>query len=310
MVILAVVERTANDGKLLSDERLILQVGILVKTALSGVHTLLTQACDDLTHVCLRLKVVNAVHHQDVGRGLHRAEDTLDTVKEGARLLGLGRDVLGVTVEERHKGGGGLAAVRPFPDKFGRQTHAAQLTCLVQRVFLIAATENEMVDAKARKDLRNLRGETKLIGHIAHLAASAEGVCDLTADLQVADCCLAAGEVKIVLQIPRANADVAACDIFFKHFPSLGVDLEVILKDHGLRIEMEDVFGILLNDLKQMLDQINELLAEQGEGHIPFPIPVRVRNDKKLFHRRLLLFSDYIIKQRGWRRKSFFARYI
>ena len=60
----------------------------------------------------------------------------------------------------------------------------------------------------------------------------------------------------------------------------LGAHLEVVVDDGHLAVEHEvRVAGVALEQGDQCVDQLDEGEAEVLVGLVPFPIPVRVRND-------------------------------
>ena len=47
---------------------------------------------------------------------------------------------------------------------------------------------------------------------------------------------------------------------------------------------MKDKIGIFFKNGEQPIDQICQFQAEHGKRHIPFPVPMRVRNYDEFFH--------------------------
>ena len=80
--------------------------------------------------------------------------------------------------------------------------------------------------------------------------------------------------------VPRPDADAAGRGQRPQRFLGLGPHLEIVVDDGHLPVEHEvGVAGITLEERDQRVDQLNEGEAEFLVGLVPFPVPVRMRND-------------------------------
>ena len=100
------------------------------------------------------------------------------------------------------------------------------------------------------------------------------------AHLQVAHDRLARGEELVHQDVPGPHAHPAGRGQRPQPPLGLGPHLEVVV-DHGhLPVEHEvGVAGVALEQGEQRVDQLHQGEAEVLVGLVPFPVPVRVRND-------------------------------
>ena len=113
--------------------------------------------------------------------------------------------------------------------------------------------ENEMVDAEAHEDLRELRDISELVGRVAAAGVSPELRGHIRPDQKVADRRFPGRQKKIVLHVPGPDQDAPLRDIRFKPGFVLRPDLQIILQNDGLRVQMEYIIRLPLQKLEQVV---------------------------------------------------------
>ena len=223
------------------------------------------QLLQNRQQVLLRLQMIDAVHQQPVRcdrlgflRRLHFAE------KE-QRQFRVFRKTLRIVVPAAHKGGQHRRTVGRTPFK---------LIGLRFPLPPVAAPEYAVVDAEAAENLRQLSDQSELVGRIAAPGARSELLRQRGSRQQIPHGGLAAGQEEVVLHIPRPDFQVARTDIPLQFRAAVWPDFQIILQTDGLRIQLEHILRILPVDLQQMIDQVDQPVAEHLERLVPLPVPV------------------------------------
>ncbi len=143
--------------------------------------TVTRQACvhavQDIGQAFLRLKVVNAVHEQQLRHGCMRSHRIAYALRIVRRFADLVRESLGIVVPEGHERSQNIRAVRTLPEEL-------HLVIINQ---LMAAPEDRIVNPKLAQYLGHLRDVSELVRQIADLHDRAEVLSDAMAYQQAAD---------------------------------------------------------------------------------------------------------------------------
>ena len=143
-----------------------------------------------------------------------------------------------------------------------------------------AAPHDGIVESGEAEDLGHLGDVAEHVGQVADLHDAPEGGAADEAHLQVPHDRLARGQELVHQDVPGPHAQPAGGGQ--RPEPALGLraHLEVVV-DHGhLPVEHEvGIAGVALEQRDQGVDQVHQGQAEVLVGLVPFPIPVRVRND-------------------------------
>ena len=134
--------------------------------------------------------------------------------------------------------------------------------------------------SRQSEDLGHLRNVAEHVRQIAHLHDAPEGGAATEAHLEVAHDGLAGGEELVHQDVPGPHADPAGGRQRAEPPLGLGADLEVVVHHGHLPVQHEvGVAGVALEQGEQGVDQLHEGQAEVLVGLVPFPVPMRVRND-------------------------------
>ena len=143
-----------------------------------------------------------------------------------------------------------------------------------------APPDHGVVEAGQVEDLGHLGDVAEHVRQVAQLHHPAEGGPAAEAHLQVAHDRLTRGEEFVHQDVPGPHAHPAGGGQ--RPQPPLGLraDLEVVVDDGHLPVQHEvGVAGVALEEGEQRVDQLHQGEAEVLVGLVPFPVPVRVRND-------------------------------
>ena len=223
---------------------------------------------DDPPELRLGHQVVRPVHAEEVAGD--EVPDLVQVVGGPAHeRLGVVGQRGAVAVADRQVLGPHGRSVRRLPDE-GVPGHLGRH----------ATPHHGVVEAGEAQDLGHLRNVPEHVGQVADVHDAAERGPPLNAHLQVAHDGLARGEELVHEDVPRAHAQPAGGRQRPQPLLGLGTHLEVVVDDRHLPVEHEvGVAGVLLEEGEQVVDQLDEGEAEVLIGLVPFPVPVRVRND-------------------------------
>ena len=140
--------------------------------------------------------------------------------------------------------------------------------------------DHGVVEARQLQNLRHLRNVAEHVGQVAQLHHAPEGGPADESHLQVAHDRLAGGEELVHQDVPGAHAQPAGGGQRAEPAFGLGTDLEVVVHHRHLPVQHEvGIAGVTLEQGEQAVDQVHESETEVLIGLVPFPVPVRVRND-------------------------------
>ena len=83
-------------------------------------------------------------------------------------------------------------------------------------------------------------------------------------------------EVEVILHVPRSNEDSAVTNVVFKLAFFRRTDGKIVVKNYGLRVEVETVFLVFLQYVEQIVDEVYQTHTEVFKREIPFSVPVGV----------------------------------
>ena len=64
----------------------------------------------------------------------------------------------------------------------------------------------------------------------------------------------------------------------------MGTNIQIVLEHDGLRVHVETIALVRLEQIEQIVHQIDQTHTEILERQIPFSVPVGVRNDAIILH--------------------------
>ncbi len=204
-----------------------------------------------------------ALAGQEVGHLGHvvsgPADESLGVVGQGGAVAVTHGEVLGAD----------RRAVRCFPHE-GVLRHLRRHT----------APNDGVTEPGQTQDLWHLRDVAEHVREVPDVHHAPEGSAPHQAHLQVAHDGLTGGQELVHQDVPGAHAEPPRRSQGTQPPLGLRTDLEVVV-DHGhLPVEHEvGVARIVLEERDQRVDQLDERQTEVLVGLVPFPVPVRVRND-------------------------------
>ncbi len=143
-----------------------------------------------------------------------------------------------------------------------------------------APPDDGIVETGQLQDLGHLGNVAEHVGEVPELHHAPEGGPADQAHLQVAHDRLAGGEELVHQDVPGTHAQPAGGGQRAEPALGLGADLEVVVHHRHLPVQHEvGIAGVALEQREQRVDQVHEGETEVLIGLVPFPVPVRVRND-------------------------------
>ena len=126
---------------------------------------------------------------------------------------------------------------------------------------------------------------TERVGDVADHHLRAEFTAGAVALQQVADGGLRADQEFVRQDVPGADQDASFLDKAAQVGLALRADLQVVVEDDGLSVEHEvPVILVVFKNVKQAVNQVDELQAELLEGEVPFAVPVGVGDEVQGAH--------------------------
>ena len=82
--------------------------------------------------------------------------------------------------------------------------------------------------------------------------------------------------MEVILHVPRTHEDSAVTNVVFKLAFFRRTDGKIVVKNYGLRVEVETVFLVFLQYVEQIVDEVYQTHTEVFKREIPFSVPVGV----------------------------------
>ncbi len=207
----------------------------------------------------LREQPRHALHRQS---GLHAAR--------GADVLvPLESQRPGVAVAAPLMHGEHPAAVGGLPDEL--ETHLLDLVAVAPGV-------DERVDPDAAEELRELRGMSERVGHVAHLLHATQALGHLVTPEEIPHQRLTADQEAVGEHVPGSDGQRPAPHLAADAIPVLRTHPQVVLGQDRLPVEHEVPKRSVLQRVQDPLHDPHQLDAERVDAPIPLAVEVRVRH--------------------------------
>ena len=241
---------------------------------------------DNLTYIGLNGLMVAAVEEELVRSYANFVHAVAFLGKELFSFCGIGGDFVCVVVPVHEYRTENFGTVGRTPLNFGNILTVVFFAG-VKTVALSGrstATESNGVNAEAAEDLRTLTDVAECIREVTGVGNGAVLCSNLLTNDHVADIGFAVNEEFVLKDVPGTAYESAFSNVLFDLFAHLGANFEIVFYNDGLTVEVEALeAGIVVESFKELVKELDETETVGFEGHVPFAVPVGVRNNVKCF---------------------------